>query len=111
MSVLNIPTALSSAISSLSSHHGHKKGIHGGGSSNPLNSSTSSASASTDSQPTGSTQSLFGTLLDTVEQVAGIQSPTASPNAVHSPLISNALNAGTVTPASITAAQAALKKI
>jgi hypothetical protein len=110
MSVLNIPTALSSAISSLSSH-GHKKGIHGGGSSNPLNSSTSSASASTDGQPTGSTQSLFGTLLDTVEQVAGIQSPTNAPNAVHSPLTSNALNAGTVTPASITAAQAALKRI
>jgi hypothetical protein len=110
MSVLNIPTAISSAISSLSSH-GHKKGIHGGGASNPLNSTSSSASASTDSQPTGSTQSLFGTLLNTVEQVAGIQTPTTAPNAVNSPLTTNALNAGTVTPASITAAQAALRKI
>ena len=111
MTLLNIPTAISNAISSLSSHHGHKKGIHGGGSSNPLNSSTSSASASTDGQPSGSTQSLFGTLLDSVEQVVGIQTPTATTNAVHSPLTANALNAGTVTPASITAAQAALQKL
>ncbi len=109
MSVLNIPTAIGNAITSLSSHHGHKKGVHGGGSSNPLNSAGSSASASTDGQPTGSTQSLFGTLLDSVEQVVGIQS--AAPNAVNSPLTANAVNAGAVTPASITAAQAALRKL
>jgi hypothetical protein len=111
MSVLMIPTAIGNAISSLSSHHGHKKGVHGGGASNPLNSTTSSASASTDAQPAGSTQSLFGTLLDSVEQVVGIQTPTTMPNAVNSPLTANSLNAGMVTPASITAAQAALKKI
>jgi hypothetical protein len=111
MSVLNIPTVIGSAISSLASHHGHKKGVHGGGASNPLNSAASSASANTDGQPGGSTQSLFGTLLDTVEQVVGIQTPSSTANAVNSPLISNALHAGTVTPASITAAQAALKRI
>jgi len=110
MSVLNIPTVIGNAISSLSSHHGHKKGVHGGGASNPLNSTTSSASASTGGQPTGSTQNLFGTLLDTVEQVVGIQTPTNTANAVNS-LTTNALHAGTVTPASITAAQAALKRI
>ena len=109
MSVLNIPTVIGSAISSLSSHH--KKGIHGGGTSNPLSSATSSASASTDGQPSGSTQNLFGTLLDTVEQVVGLQTPTNAANAVSSPLITNALHAGSVTPASITAAQAALKRI
>jgi hypothetical protein len=111
MSVLNIPTVISSAISSLASHHGHKKGVHGGGASNPLNSATSSASGNTDDQPTGSTQNLFGALLDTVEQVVGIQTPTNSANAINSPLTTNPLHAGTVTPASIIAAQAALKKI
>jgi hypothetical protein len=110
MSVLNIPTVIGSAISSLASHHGHKKGVHGGGASNPLNSAASSASANTDGQPGGSTQSLFGTLLDTVEQVVGIQTPTNTANAVNS-LTTSALHAGTVTPASITAAQAALKRI
>jgi hypothetical protein len=110
MSVLTIPTAIGNAISSLTSQHGHKKGIHGGGASNPLNSTSSSASASSDGQPSGSTQSLFGTLLDTVEQVAGIQTATPPANAVTS-LQTHPLNAGLVTPASITAAQAALKKL
>jgi hypothetical protein len=110
MSVLTIPTAIGNAISSLSSHHGHRKGVHGGGASNPLNSTSSSASAGTDAQPSGSTQNLFGTLLDTVEQAVGIQTATTTPNAVGSPLTAHALTAGMVTPASITAAQAALKK-
>jgi hypothetical protein len=110
MSVLTIPTAIGNAISSLSSHHGHKKGIHGGGATNPLNSTTSSASAGTDAQASGSTQNLFGTLLDTVEQVAGIQTAGTVPNGVNA-LTAHSLNGGLVTPASITAAQAALKKI
>jgi len=54
---------------------------------------------------------LFGTLLDTVEQVAGIQTAAATPSAVSSPLTAHSLNGGIVTPASITAAQEALKKI
>jgi hypothetical protein len=109
MSVLTIPTAIGNAISSLSSHHGHKKGVHGGGASNPLNSTSSSASASTDGQPSGSTQNLFGTLLNTVEQVAGIQTAT-TPNALNGAVAPHALNGG-LTPAAITAAQAALRKI
>jgi len=111
MSVLTIPTAIGNAISALSSHHGHKKGVHGGGASNPLTSTSSSASTGTNAQPSGSTQNLFGTLLDTVEQVAGIQTAAATPSAVSSPLTAHSLNGGIVTPASITAAQEALKKI
>jgi hypothetical protein len=116
MSVLNIPTAIGTAISSLTSHHGHKKGVHGGGASNPLNSTSSSASASTDGQPTGSTQNLFGTLLDSVEQVVGLQTAAPAASAVGSPLTAKPptatpLTAGTLTPASIIAAQAALKQV
>ena len=73
MSVLNIPGAISSALSSLSAHHGgHKKGMHGAAENSALNSATSSTD---DAEPSGSTQSLFGTLLDSVEQVVGIQTP------------------------------------
>lgn len=120
MSILNIPTAVGNAISSLS-HHGHKKGVHGGGSSNPLNAS-SSASSSTDGQPTGSTQNLFGTLLDSVEQVVGIQTASTATTAVNpasavtaplaaKPPTAATLSAGSLTPASIIAAQAALKQV
>jgi hypothetical protein len=73
MSLLNIPGAIGSAISSLTSQ-GHKKGgVHGGNAA--LNSITSNTS---DAQPNGSAQSLFGTLLDSVEQVAGIQTPAST---------------------------------
>jgi hypothetical protein len=115
MSILNIPTAIGSAISSLTAH-GHKKSVHGGGASNPLNSTSSSASAGADGQPTGSTQNLFGTLLDSVEQVVGIQTAAQATGAAGSPLAAKpitapALTAGTLTPASIIAAQAALKRV
>jgi len=114
MSILNIPTAVGNAISSLSSHIGHKKGSHGGGAINPLNSTTSSitssTSASSNAQPSGSTQSLFGTLLDSVEQVAGIQMTANKPNMAAAQLSASSLNAGLITPASIASAQAALKK-
>jgi hypothetical protein len=111
MSVLTIPTAIGNAISSLSSHHGHKKGVHGGGASNPLSGSPSSTSASSEAEPSGSTQNLFGTLLDSVEQVVGVQSAATTPNAVNSPLAVHSRSAGLVTPASISAAQSVLKKI
>jgi hypothetical protein len=116
MSVLSIPAAISSAVSSLTSHHGHKKGVHGGGGSSALNSATSGTD---DSEPTGSTQSLFGTLMDSVEQVVGIQTPASTTtanganlttlNGVHSATAS--LNASKLSPAAmITAARAAIQK-
>ena len=115
MSVLNIPSAISSAISSLTSHHGHKKGVHGGGAGSALN----STSSTDDGQPTGSTQSLFGSLMDSVEQVVGIQTPASttaakgvyltSLNGVNS--ATAGLNAGKLSPAAmITAARSAIQK-
>jgi hypothetical protein len=102
MSLLNIPGAIGSAISSLTSQ-GHKKGgVHGGNAA--LNSITSNTS---DAQPNGSAQSLFGTLLDSVEQVAGIQTPTAV-SGVNSSATGS--NAGTLSPAAITAARSAIQK-
>jgi hypothetical protein len=114
MSILNIPTAVGNVLSSLSSHIGHKKG-HGGGGINPLDSATSSTASSATSstsasQPSSSTQSMFGTLLDSVEQVAGIQMTANKPNMAAAQLSASSLNAGLITPASIAAAQAALKK-
>jgi hypothetical protein len=86
-----------------------------------LNSTSSSASAGADGQPTGSTQNLFGTLLDSVEQVVGIQTAAQATSAAGSPLTAKpltastptapTLTAGTLTPASIIAAQAALKQV
>jgi hypothetical protein len=103
MSLLNIPSAIGSAISSLTSH-GHKKGGVGGSGNAAMNSITSSTN---DGQPTGSAQSLFGTLLDSVEQVAGIQTPTAV-SGVNSSATGS--NAGTLSPAAITAARSAIQK-
>jgi hypothetical protein len=68
---MSLPIASAGAPSALSatnvhSHgHGHKKG---------LESATDPASDS--DAPTGSTQGLFGNLLDSMEQVIGTQSPT-----------------------------------
>jgi hypothetical protein len=116
MSVLSIPAAISSAVSSLTSHHGHKKGVHGGAGSSALNSTSSSTD---DGEPTGSTQSLFGTLMDSVEQVVGIQTP-ASTTAAHGVNLTAlhglnpataSLNASKLSPAAmISAARSALQK-
>ncbi len=95
MTVLAIPNAISSAISSLS-HHGHKKGVHGA--QNALDSTSG-----TDDQ-SGSTQSLFGSLLDTAEQMVGIQTPTSTNPAASA-------NASKLSPAAmISAARQALQK-
>jgi hypothetical protein len=100
MTLLAIPNAISSAIDSLS-HHGHKKGIHAAG--NSLDSTSS-----TDAQ-SGSTQGLFGSLLDSAEQLVGIQTPSATPAAGATP--STAPHAGKLSPtAMITAARSALQK-
>lgn len=105
MTLLAIPNAISSAVSQLS-HHGHKKGVHGGTGSSALDSTSSSDDQS------GSTQSLFGSLLDTAEQVVGIQKPTTTtttPTAGVHAALSNP-NSGQTTAQMITAARAALHK-
>ena len=104
MTLLAIPNAISAAVSQLS-HHGHKKGVHGGTGSSALDSTSSSDDQS------GSTQSLFGSLLDTAEQVVGIQTPTttATPAAGVNAALTNP-NSGQTTAQMITAARAALHK-
>jgi hypothetical protein len=100
MTVLAIPNAISSAIDSLS-HHGHKKGVHAG-----ANSLTSTSSAD---EQDGSTQGLFGSLLDTAEQMVGIQTPTATSAA--GAASSTASTASKLSPAAmISAARSALQK-
>jgi hypothetical protein len=101
MTVLAIPNAISSAISSLS-HHGHKKGVHGA--QNALDSTSGADDQS------GSTQSLFGSLLDTAEQVVGIQTPTSTNPATANSTLTSA-NASKLSPAQmISAARQALQK-
>jgi len=100
MTLLAIPTAISSAVSELS-HHGHKKGVHGG--QNAALDSTSSSDAQS-----GTTQSLFGSLLDSAEQLVGIQAPASSPSAAANP--ATASHASQLSPAAmITAARSALR--
>ena len=75
--MLPIPnlTSASSALPTLAIHtHGHKKGSHVGSPDD----STSSSSAQA---PSGSVQNLFGTLLQSVEQVIGLQLSAAKPAA------------------------------
>jgi hypothetical protein len=68
-------TSASSALPTLNIHtHGHKKGSHVGSPDD----STSSSSAQA---PAGSVQNLFGTLLQSVEQVIGLQLSPAKPAA------------------------------
>jgi hypothetical protein len=75
--MLPIPnlTSASSALPALNIHtHGHKKGSHVG---SPDDSTSSSAAQA----PAGSVQNLFGTLLQSVEQVIGLQLSAAKPAA------------------------------
>jgi hypothetical protein len=75
MSLIPNLTSTSSALPTLSIHaHGHKKGSHVGAPDD----STSSSSAQA---PAGSVQNLFGTLLQSVEQVIGLQLSPAKPAA------------------------------
>jgi len=75
MSLIANLTSASSALPTLNIHtHGHKKGSHVG----PPDDSTSSSAAQA---PAGSVQNLFGTLLQSVEQVIGLQLSPAKPAA------------------------------
>jgi hypothetical protein len=103
MTLLAIPNAISSAVSELS-HHGHKKGVHGGSGSSALSSTSSSDDQS------GTTQSLFGSLLDSAEQLVGIQSPTTTAAAAGVNASLTNPNSGQTTAQMISAARAALHK-
>src|SRR5260370_31133194 len=75
MSLIPNLTSASSALPTLNIHtHGHKKGSYVGSPDD----STSSSSAQA---PAGSGQNLFGTLLQSVEQVIGLQLSAAKPAA------------------------------
>ncbi len=75
MSSISNLTSASSALPTLNIHtHGHKKGSHVG----PTDDSDSNSTAQA---PSGSVQHLFGTLLQSVEQVIGLQLSPAKPAA------------------------------
>ena len=67
MSTAPIAAANGANLPALSLHgHGHKHGIHG----DTHNDSTTSSSAT--SGPSGSTQNLFGSLMDSLESIIGL---------------------------------------
>jgi hypothetical protein len=71
MAIPALPSALSSAASSLSLHgHAHKRGIHD-------DSEDSSAAHPAGQAPAGTTQGLFSSLLDSVEQLIGVKPAAA----------------------------------
>jgi hypothetical protein len=56
--------------------HGHKKGIHG-----DSQAEAAALTSTTDQEPTGSTQNLFGSILDSVEQIIGVKPAAAAAGA------------------------------
>jgi hypothetical protein len=56
--------------------HGHKKGVHGATRSD-------AATVASDQGPAGSTQNLFGSLLNSVEELIGVKPAAAA--ATHTP--------------------------
>jgi hypothetical protein len=89
MSSLTIPSAVTSTLPTVNIHphgHGHKKG----GSLDP----TSDTSSSTAAQiPVGSTQNLFGSLFNSLEQLIGGQPAPAATNLAASTAGTAAANA------------------
>jgi hypothetical protein len=75
MSSLAIPSSISAALSAQNVHphgHGHKKGSE-------LDLSADSSTSSTAAQvPVGSAQSLFGNAFNALEQLLGVQPPSAA---------------------------------
>jgi hypothetical protein len=97
MSLIPNLTPASSALPTLNIHtHGHKKGSHVGSPDD----STSSSSAQA---PAGSVQNLFGTLLQSVEQVIGLQLSPAKPAAAAATAATAAAAAGAGTTAATAA--------
>jgi hypothetical protein len=69
MMLASIASSVSAALPQLSTHsHGHKKGVH----------SATGSSNDTAQSASGTTQSLFGNLLQSLEEVIGVTSPTTS---------------------------------
>ena len=100
MSLIPNLTSASSALPTLNIHtHGHKKGSHVGSPDD----STSSSSAQA---PAGSVQNLFGTLLQSVEQVIGLQLSPAKPAATATTAAATSAPAATAAAAGSTAATA-----
>src|SRR5579859_2091111 len=91
MSSLTIPSAVTSTLPSVNIHphsHGHKKG----GSLDP----TSDTSSNTAAQiPVGSTQNLFGSLFNSLEQIIGGQPAPAAVNLATSTANNATANAAT----------------
>ena len=101
MSLIANLTSASSALPTLNIHtHGHKKGSHVGSPDD----STSSSSAQA---PAGSVQNLFGTLLQSVEQVIGLQLSAAKPAAAATTAATAAAAAGASTTAATASTGAA----
>jgi hypothetical protein len=89
MSSLAIPSAVTSTLPAVNVHphgHGHKKG----GLLDPTSDSSSSTAAQI---PVGSTQNLFGSLFDSLEQVIGAQPAPAATNLATSTANNAAANA------------------
>src|ERR1700726_1426371 len=100
-SVANI-TAASSALPPLNVHpHGHKRGSH-------VESAGDSGSDTAAQVPVGAAQNLFGSLLQSLEQVIGVQPSTATPaSGTSSPGTSATASAGTAASASAASASTA----
>jgi hypothetical protein len=75
MSSISSLTSSASALPTLNIHaHGHKKGSHVGSADD----SSSNAAAQAPAGTAGTVQNLFGTLLQSLEQVIGLQPSTAT---------------------------------
>jgi len=83
MSSLAIPSSVSAALPALNVHphggHGHKKGAELDLSTDSTDSSDS-ASSTAAQVPVGSAQSLFGNAFNALEQLIGLQPPSAASN-------------------------------
>ena len=101
MSSLAIPSSVSAALPALNVHphggHGHKKGAELDLSTDSTDSSDS-ASSTAAQVPVGSAQSLFGNAFNALEQLIGLQPPSASSPAAPSNANSAAASATKVNP-------------
>jgi hypothetical protein len=76
MSSLAIPSAVTSTLPAVNIHphgHGHKKG-------SPLDPAADSSSDTTAQIPVGSTQNLFGSLFNSLQQIIGARAVPAATN-------------------------------
>ncbi|HEX3398442.1 MAG TPA: hypothetical protein VHS76_17175 [Steroidobacteraceae bacterium] len=76
MSSLAIPSAVTATLPAVNIHshgHGHKKG-------SPLDPTADSSSSTAAQIPVGSTQNLFGTLFNSLQQIIGARAVPAAAN-------------------------------